>query len=129
MLTLFSLVAILLRLLLQVLKKICLDQYFGLKQIKMVVNASKFQVILFGLNSNENIVLEVNGCSVDVVSSVTLLGVKFDSKLRYYQRVLKICEKTNTKITAFSRVSNYDDEKQSLIFYNSFITSQFNYCS
>ena len=30
----------------------------------MVVNASKFQVILLGLNSNENIVLEVGGCSI-----------------------------------------------------------------
>ena len=38
----------------------------------MVVNASKFQVVLFGLDSTENIVLEVVGCSIDVANSVTL---------------------------------------------------------
>ena len=36
--------------------------------------------------------------------------------------------KQTAKISAFSRVSNYLDGKQLLILYNSFITSQFNYC-
>ena len=35
----------------------------------------------------------------------------------------------NSKINAFSRISKYLNEKQSLILYNSFITSQFNYCT
>ena len=99
------------------------------KTNRMVVNASKFQVILFGLNSNESIVLEVGGCSIDVDNSVTVLGVKIDSKFKFNQNVSKICQKANTKISAFSRVSNYLDEKQSLILYKSFIASQFNYCS
>ena len=42
---------------------------------QMVLNASKFQVILFGLNSNESRILEAGGCSNDVANSVTLLGV------------------------------------------------------
>ena len=46
------------------------------------MNASKLQVILFRLNSNENIVLEVGGCSIDVANSVALLGVTIDSKLK-----------------------------------------------
>ena len=52
-----------------------------LKTNQMVMNASKFQVILFGVNTNENIVLEVGGCSIDVANSATLLSVKVDSKL------------------------------------------------
>ena len=44
-----------------------------LKTNQIVVNASTFQVILFGLNSNENIVLEVGGCSIDVANNVTVL--------------------------------------------------------
>ena len=40
----------------------------------MIVNTSKFQAILFGLNSNEDIVLEVDGCSIDAANSVTLFG-------------------------------------------------------
>ena len=99
------------------------------KTNQMVVNASKFQVILFGLNSNENIILKVGGCSIDVANNVTLLGDTIDSKLKFNQHVSKICQKANSKISAFSRVSNYLHEKQSLILYNSSIISQFNYCS
>ena len=95
----------------------------------MVVNASKFQAILFGLNSKEDIVLEVGGCSIDVANSVTLLGVTIDSELKFNKHVLQICQKANNKISAFSRISKYLDEKQSLLLYNSFIISQFNYCS
>ena len=101
---------------------------YRFKTNQMVVNALKFQVILFGVNSNENIVLEVAGCSIDVANSVTLLGVTIDSKLTFNQHVLKICLKANSKISAFSRISKYLYEKQSLILYNSFIISQFNYC-
>ena len=86
----------------------------------MVVNASKFQVTLFGLNSNQNIVLEVRDCSIDVANSVTLLGVTIDSKLQFNQHVLQICQKANSKINSFSRISKYPDVMQSLIFYNLF---------
>ena len=47
---------------------------YWFKTNQMVVNASKFQVILFGLNSNENIVLEVGRYSIDFANSVTLLS-------------------------------------------------------
>ena len=102
---------------------------YWFKTNQMVVNAPKFQAILFGLNSKEDIVLEVGGCSIDVANSVTLLGVTIDSKLKFNKHVLQICQKANNKISAFSRISKYLDEKQSLLLYNSFIISQFNYCS
>ena len=73
----------------------------------MVVNASKFRVILFGLYSNENIVLEVGGCSTDVANSGTLPGVTIDSTLKFNLHVLQICQKANSKISAFSRISKY----------------------
>ena len=41
---------------------------------QIVVNALRSQAILFGLNSTENIALEVDRCSVDAANSVTLLG-------------------------------------------------------
>ena len=94
----------------------------------MVVSASKFLVILFGLNCNENIVMEEGGCSIDVANCVTLLGVKIDCILTFNQHALKICRKSDSKTFAFSRILKYLNEKQSLILYNSFIISQFNYC-
>ena len=53
---------------------------YWFKTNQMVVKASKFQVILIGLNSSENVVLEVGECSIDVVNSVTLLGITIDYK-------------------------------------------------
>ena len=97
---------------------------YWLKTNQMIVNASKFQVISFGLNSNENIVLEVGGGGPLMLPIVLLyLGVTIDSKLTFNQHVLKICQKANSKISAFSRISKYLNEKQSLILYNYFITS------
>ena len=56
---------------------------------------------IFDLNSNENIVLEVGGCSIDVANTVTLLGVAIDSTLKFNQHVPNICQKANGKISAF----------------------------
>ena len=62
---------------------------YWFKTNQMAVNAPKFQVLLFGLNSNENIVLKVGGCSV-----------------QFNQHVLQICLKANSKMrSAFSRIS------------------------
>ena len=80
---------------------------YWFKKNQMVVNASKFQVMLSSLKSNENIVLDVEECSVDAANSVTLLGVTIDSTLTFNQHVLKICQKANRKISAFSRFSKY----------------------
>ena len=60
--------------------------------------------------------------------TVTLLGVETDFKLKLNKRVSKFVKKQTPKLVLF-RVSNYLDEKQSLFVCNSFITSQFNYCS
>ena len=79
---------------------------YWFKTNQMVMNASRHQVILFDLNSNENIVLEVGGCSIDVANSLTLLGVMIDSKLKFNQYVLKLCQKANYKISAFSRIQS-----------------------
>ena len=98
------------------------------KTNQMVANPSKFQVMLRGLNTHDNIVLDIGNVSNDVVSSVKLLGITTDSKLKFDQHVAKLCQKANNKISAFSIVSRYLNEKQSLLLYNSFITTQFNYC-
>ena len=94
----------------------------------MVANPSKFQVMLLGLKTDDSIVLDIGNVSIDVVSSVKLLGITIDSKLKFDQHVAKLCQKANNKISAFSRISHYLNEKQSRLLYNSFIMSQFNHC-
>ena len=48
------------------------------KANKMVVNQSKFLVMLLGLKIDDNIVLDIGNVSIDVVSSVKLLGITTD---------------------------------------------------
>ena len=98
------------------------------KTNQMVANLSKFQVMLLGLKTDDSIVLDIGNVSIDVVSSVKLLGITIDSKLKSDQHVAKLCQRANNKISAFSRISHYLNEKQSRLLYNSFIMSQFNYC-
>ena len=95
----------------------------------MVVNASKSQVIPFDLNSSKNVILEVRRCSTGAANSVSLFEVIIDSKLRLNQHAFQICQKEDSKTSAFSRVSTYLDEIQSSILYISFTASEFSYCS
>ncbi len=88
------------------------------KTNQMVANPSKFQVMLLSLKTNDSIVLDIGNVSIDVVNSVKLLGITIDSRLKFDQHVAKLCQKANNKISAFSRVSNYLDKKQSLLLYN-----------
>ena len=86
------------------------------KTNQMVANPSKFQVMLLGLKTDDSIVLDIGNVSIDVVSSVKLLGITIDSKLKFDQHgqhVAKLCQKANNKISAFSRISHYLNEKQS----------------
>ena len=99
-----------------------------LKTNQMVANPSKFQVMLLGLKTDDNIVLDIGKVSIDVVSSVKLLGITIDSKRKFDQHAAKLRQKANNKISAFSIVSSYLSKKQSLLQYTSFIMSQFNYC-
>ena len=78
--------------------------------------------------TDDKSVLDIGNVCIGDVSSVKLLGITIDSKLKFDQHVAKQCQKANNKISAFSRVSSYLNEKQSLLLYNSFIMSQFNYC-
>ena len=55
-----------------------------LKTNQMVAaNTSKFQVMLLGLQTDDNIVLDIGKVSIDLVSSVKLLGITIDSKLKF----------------------------------------------
>ena len=57
------------------------------------------------------IVLDIGGVSIDVVNSVKLLGLTIDSKLKVDQHVANLCQKANNKISAFSRISNYLNQR------------------
>ena len=49
----------------------------------MVANPSKFQIMQLGLKTDDNIVLDIGNVSIDIVSSVKLLGITIDSRLKF----------------------------------------------
>ena len=76
------------------------------------MNASKCQVIQLG--SNSTIVVEVGECSIDVVNSVSLLGIKIDSKLNFNQHVFHICQKKTAKLVPFLLIVVSQTQRTSL---------------
>ena len=60
--------------------------------------------------------------------TVKLLEVIIDSKLRFNEPVKIICQKSNNKVKAFSRVVRYLEPQKASLLYNSFILTNFNYC-
>ena len=61
------------------------------KTNQMAANSSKFQVMLLGLMTDDNFVLDIGKVSIDLVSSVKLFGITIDSKLKFDQHVAQLC--------------------------------------
>ena len=56
------------------------------------------------------------------------LGVTFDNQLNFNHHISEICKTASNKLHALARVSNYIDEDKRRILFNSYFSSQFNYC-
>ena len=95
---------------------------------EMVANPEKFQLIFFGLKEDYELSIAINGDVIKMFDTINLLGVIIDSKLRFNEHVKIICQKTNNKVKAFSRVVRYLEPQKAILLYNSFILTNFNYC-
>ena len=94
----------------------------------MVANPSKFQVMFLGLKSNQEYVFEIDKKPIPATSTVKLLGITIDCRLKFSEHVNTIRKKANNKTSAFSRVAEYLDQDKRRILYNTFIISNFNCC-
>ena len=57
-----------------------------------------------------------------------LLGVKFDSKLRFDQQITDLCRKASRKIHALARVTPFMNLSKRRLLMNFFLKTPFNYC-
>ena len=97
---------------------------------EMHANPEKFQLVYFlGLKEHDELSIEINGDIIKMSDTVKLLDVTIDSKLMFNEHVKSICEKTNNKVKAFSRVVRDLEPQKASLLYNSFILTNFNYCS
>ena len=61
-------------------------------------------------------------------SSVKLLGVTIDNKLKFDEHVSAICKNASTKLHALARVATYMNSDKLRVLMKAFIESQFGYC-
>ena len=100
------------------------------KDNMMIVNPEKFQAIIIdrkGQNNNPTS-LKINGNEIHSEESVTLLGLKIDSKLNFEEHISKLCSKSAGQLNALVRLKSYLGFEEKKILVNSFIYANFNYC-
>ena len=94
----------------------------------MKANTSKFQAICFS-KDDISIQYEIDGSKVNSESTVKLLGVHIDRKLTFSHHVSVICKKAARQINVLQRLCKYIDFSTKMRIYESFIVSNFLYCS
>ena len=94
----------------------------------MQANPAKFQAIVLGSKSQEDISFCIDGHDIIPDKTVKLLGVEIDDKLCFKKHVSNICCKAGKQLSALARLSRILDIDTKLMIFNSFILSNFNYC-
>ena len=73
--------------------------------------------------------IEIEGFQLESAASVNLFGITIDHNLTFDTHVSNICKTASAKVKSLGRIRTALDEKQEKLMYNSFILSQFSYCS
>ena len=82
----------------------------------------------FLVSTNQEVSLNVNNFKTKNSDYEKLLGVKFDSKLRFDQHITDLCRRASRKIHALARVTLFMTLSKRRLLMNSFFKTQFNYC-
>ena len=95
----------------------------------LVPNPDKFQLMILGTTKRIPLCLEINGHRTLSTFEMVLLGVTIDWKLNFNTHAQLICDKVSRKVNALMRLRTTLSVDQKLILLNSYVMSQFNYCS
>jgi len=94
---------------------------------QLVANPAKFQMIVLGVSSVENIYINLDNIILKPSTTVKLLGITIDSKLSFKEHILDLCKKANWSVRCLFRIRKFLIFNQSKLLLNSFIISHFNY--
>ena len=108
----------------------CLSAMEWFKSNNMKANANKFQLMYISRNGQiENETLNLGDELINSSQSINVLGVEIDRQLKFNLHIDEICGQTGKQVNALKRIRHYLDKKCKMIIYNSYINSNFNYCS
>ena len=82
----------------------------------------------FLVSTSQELSLNVNSFKIKNSDFEKLLGVKFDSKLRFDQHITDLCRTASRKIQALARVTPFMNLSKRRLLMNSFFKTQYNYC-
>ena len=88
-------------------------------------NADKYH---FLVRTSQEVSLNVNTFKIKNSDCEELLGVKFDSKLKFDQHITDLCRRASRKICAIARMTPFMNLSKRSLLMNSFLKTQFNYC-
>ena len=107
----------------------CITAMQWFESNNMKANADKFQLMFLNRhNAYLDKPLQINTCTIRASSNITILGVEIDNKLNFESHINEICIKTSKQINALKRMKHFLDRTCKNIIYNSYISSNFNYC-
>ena len=98
----------------------------------MKANASKFQLMFMSRYNKEilkNNSLTVQGSEIKSSHSIDVLGVNIDMDLKLTLHVDNVCSQTGKQINCLKRIKHHLDIKTKQLIYNTYVASNFNYCS
>ena len=94
----------------------------------MQANPSKFQEIVFGLKTKDEICFNIKDNKVKAIKCVKLLGVYIDENLSFDKHIYHLCIKSARRLNSLQRIAKYLSQNTKKTVFNSSILSNFNYC-
>ena len=78
---------------------------------------------------NEPVIINVHGQDLAPSECVRLLGIFIDNTLTFHKHISTICTRASRQVNAMTRVSKFLSKDSKLKLFNTFILSNFLYCS
>ena len=82
----------------------------------------------FLVSTSQEVSLNANNFKIENSNCGELLGIKFDSKLRFDQHITDLCKRTGRKIHALARVTPFMNLSKRRFLMYSFFKTQINSC-
>ena len=97
----------------------------------MILNPGKFQAIFFDKHkrNHTNRTININLKEIKAVAKVKLVRMEIDDKPNFNHHVNNICKSASNQLNALIRLKHLLGFKKRKVLVNTFVMSNFNYCS
>ena len=98
---------------------------------KMIADSGKFQAIVIDKRKQDhtNEIFKIGSKEIKVAFQVKPLGVEIDNKLNFEQHINRICKSAANQLNALNRLKRFLGFQKRKAIVNSFVLSNFNYCT